>query len=236
MRRERGRVQKSRDRLLTTTLYHVASRPEVVDPIGAFLDLEPGQRAVLGRILGRVRAVKSAEEAGSQAEDLLGGTSSREREALVDALPRVLALSGPAEGGTRKGGEQGDAAPPAPPVIPASELPVFLDLLRRHVARAPFVVEPSLWSPERFLWQVATDDAYPRVEMGDLLLVDPLRPARENDLVAWHDGGEDRLGLYHRRDAEVLLRSPRPDVPPRRVPAAEFRPAGTILWLFRPLC
>ena len=82
MRRERGRVEKSRDRLLTTTLFHLAKGPRVVDPMSEFLDLPPGQQAVLARV---GTTVSDAEVAAIQ-QVMIDTGAVAETEAEIEAL------------------------------------------------------------------------------------------------------------------------------------------------------
>jgi transcriptional regulator with XRE-family HTH domain len=224
LRTERGRVHQTRDRLLTATLFHAAHRPWVSDPIAEFLDLPPGQRALLGRLMGRMRRMTSVTEAEAQAEDLLEEASPEDRDRLVQVLPRVLL-------------PQGGALPaPAPtPVPPVRAFPVHASLNRREPPEGSIALSEATASPDAFLWRVAGDEAHPRVEAGDLALVDPAVLPQEGDLVAYLDDGQPRLGLYARRGDEVRIAFPRPELPPVRLDAVAFSLVGVVTWVLRRL-
>ncbi|MHC5010704.1 MAG: helix-turn-helix domain-containing protein [Planctomycetota bacterium] len=233
MRRERGRASRSRDRLLTTTLFHVARRPGVVDPMSEFLDLEPGQQALLGKLVGRIRKVRSLSEAESRSKDLLQDTSAKDRDALVRVLPRVLSSGAAAGEESELGADVADEPAAAEPV--AAPVPVYGSLARQGTPKRHLTIDPALWGREVFFWEVGGDDAYPHVESGDLLLIDPLASPTDGDLVAFSHGGRDRVGTLSRRGGRVHLAFPRPDVPPIRIPERQFRPAGLVTWLLRSL-
>lgn len=230
MNKEQGRVQRTRDSLLTTTLFHLSRRPRVVEPMASFLDLAPDQQALLGRLLGRVRRVRSLDEAESRTETILEDASPEERDALVRVLPSALG----AEGDEKKGAPQEPEAPlPEPP--PVTTAPVLDDLAREtpEIGRRP--VEPGAWHEDLFFWRVQGDDCHPRFEAGDLVLVDPRRPPTEGDVVALRHDGRDRIGTYLRRGDEVQIVFPRPEVPPVRLAASKFRPVGVVIRLEREL-
>lgn len=232
MRAERGRVQKTRDNLLTTTLFHLSRRPRVVEPMAEFLDLPAGQQALLGRLLGRVRRVRSLDEAESRAGTLLEDATPEERDALVRVLPRAL--------GGGEGRPPSTEAPPAntPEVRapePARSAPVHEDLARSRDEIARREVATDAWHEDLFFWKVAGDEAHPRFEAGDLVLVDPRREPAEGDVVVLPHDGRDHVGTLLRRGDEIQVVFPRPEVPPIRLEASRFRPAGVVVRLERDL-
>jgi SOS-response transcriptional repressor LexA len=225
---ERGRAVRTRDRMIAGALFQVASRPGVLDPIGEALDLSTEERALFGRLVRRVRHVRTAEEAQEKADDLLQEVPAKDRDAIATALPRVLAAA-PAPG----------APAPAPAARAADarlvELPVRASLLPGAPAAGTFAVDSSVWRPRAFLLRVSTDDAWPRIEPGDLLLVDPDAAPHPGDWVAFRHEERDLARAYQRHGEEVRLVTPRPDVPPIRRPLPTFRPEGVVLWLGRSL-
>lgn len=233
MHKERGRVQKTRDNLLTTTLFHLSRRPRVVEPLAGFLDLPPDQQALLGRMLGRVRRVRSLDEAESRSETILEDASAEERDALARVLPRALG---------REGGERGEGEEPAereePPVVEATvppTAPVHGDLARARPETGRRPVNADAWNEALFFWRVRGDDAHPRFEAGDIVLVDPRREPTEGDVVVLRHEGRDLIGTYLRRGDEVQIVFPRPEVPPVRLDASRFRPIGVVIRLEREL-
>jgi transcriptional regulator with XRE-family HTH domain len=241
--RERGRVRRTRDRILTTTLFHVARRPGILSgAIADALGLPEDRVSLLGRLTHRVREIRTVEEAASRSSDLLREVTARDRDALVRVLPSLLAGGG------------GAAAEPAPLPSIASPSPAGSSVEDRPWRSVPVCAEPptpgadparraiDVFHVDRRLYQVggyllvaADDDAYPRVERGDLCLVAPRAKPAEGDLVVVRDGGRVRLRVLRRQAGEVRLESPRPDVPPVRMPEDRFDPVGVVTWVMKPL-
>ncbi len=236
---DRIRRRRSRDRLLTTSLFHMTRRPGFLpDYVADMLGLPEDHRILLGQLTRRVRDVPDARSAERKSNDLLKEVSGRQRDELLRVLPRLLDTSLPAHPATAPSAPIGNAAADdrpwrrvlvfatPPPGDPSASARHALDSI--HVDRRLF--RPGCW----FL--VADDDeAYPRVEKGDLLLVMPAAPLEEGALVAVRDGGRVRIRILHRREGEVRLDSPRSEVPPLRLPEGRFSPLGTVTWILRPL-
>lgn len=203
--RERGKVRRTRDRLLVTTLFHMARGPRAIDPLGAMTDLPQEQRALLGKLVGRARAVKTLEEAEAQAEEVLAEAADEDRELLARVLPGVLA------------GEPQGAAAAARRLV---EVHTSLD--RSGAAADAITLDPRLGSDEAFFLRVADDEAHPRIEAGDLLLLDPTVSPRGGDTVVVHHEGRDVVRTWHRQGGRIRLDAMRPDVPPIRLDADAF--------------
>ena len=217
MRRERGRVQRSRDKLLTTTLFHLAQGPRVVDPLGGFMDLPPGEHEVLGRLLGRFRTVKSVREAEAKSEDLLEGTSAKVRDALVEVLPRAL-------------------VPPtaeSPGEAPFVRVPVYESAIQRSEPIDAFVLDRRYVAPGAFLWTVRGSDGHPRVEDGDLLLVVPEAPLEDGAFVVFTEEGAARVGIVRQQGTDAQIAFPRPEIPPLRMKDAALEIVGVIKLIVR---
>lgn len=249
MRRERGRVHQTRDHLLATTLFHLSRRPRVIEPMAEFLDLPVGQQALLARLLGRLRKVRNLDEVESKTDVLLEDASTKDRDALTRLLPGVLADD---PSGRDAGSGSAIAAEDAPvgeeaPVTedaPVGEeagkegaatrrVPVHADLSRRREPETWRVVASEGCGPAFFFWRASGDDAHPRIEAGDLLLIDPGARPEEGDVVVLRQGSRDRVGVFHRKGAEVHVLFPRPEIPPIRLRATDFRPAGVVVRLVR---
>ncbi len=193
--------RRSGDRLLSTTLFHFARRPTVVNPMEAFVDLPPEQQMLLGRLVGKARDADSPEEVLEASEDLLAETSEQDRERLLDeVLPGVLA-GGPAPRGT---------------AAPVRRVAVYLDTEHRDEAVDHVVLDARIGGPAVFFLRVAGDDAHPRIEAGDLLLIDPDAQPQGGDTVVLHVDGRDHIRTYHQQGGRVRLDAMRPDVPPLR--------------------
>jgi len=230
MAAEKGAVARTRDRILTTTLFHIAQRHGHGNPFGDFLDLSPGQRTLAGRLLGRARRVRDVDEAESQSSELLEDASQDEREMLAKVLPEVLTKGAPADDKSKAGRSrrrpETDGNPP---------LAVYGDLARSEDPLDWLAVDPQLWHEKAFLWRVSGDDFFPRIEAGDDLLIDPLAEPKNGDLVAFTHQQRDLVRTLQRSGAQVRLDAPRADAPPIRLKAAAFRPAGVVVWMCRTL-
>ena len=247
--RERGRVRRTRDTLLTTTLFHVTRRPGfLAGQIAEALGLPEDRKLLLGRLADRIREMPTAKEAVERQGDLLREVPGRDRDALVRVLPSLIAGSAAPEAGSLAAGSL--AAQPAPhPLEATPERLEHEEKTWRHVpvhASLPagahagpgidtFHLDRRLYRPGAFLLVADDDEAFPRVEPGDLLLVCPNEVPSEGDLVVVRDGERARVRILHRQTGTVRLDSPRADVPPLRVPEARFVAAGVVTWIVRPL-
>ena len=226
LRRERGKERKSGDRLLTTTLFHLSRRPRVIDPLSHFMGLPEGQQAVLAGLLGRLRTTRTLEEAEAKTEEVLADTPEEERDALVRALPEVLAAAPPAR--------KGSGMPVAPPV-PLARIPVLEDPDAPERVLETMVLDPRFAEGRTFLWRVTTSDAHPKVERDDWVLCRSDLDAEDGDLVLFHHEGRWRLGLHHAQGDAVRIDFPRPEVPPLRIKEEAFGAAGVVRLVLRTL-
>src|SRR5204862_8301632 len=142
-----------------------------------------------GRIAHRVKDMPTAQEAASRSSELLGDMTGKDRDALVRDLPSFLAHApAPAIG----------SAEPIPVLEPAPAEDTERPWRQVPVVSAPPIaagppapkdvvdtmhVDRRLWRPHAYLLVVSDDDAYPKVEHGDLLLVHPRGKAVEGSLV-----------------------------------------------------
>jgi transcriptional regulator with XRE-family HTH domain len=234
--RERRRVRRTRDRLLTTTLFHMSRRPDFLpDHAAQALGLPDDRRMVLARLAGRMRDLPNARQAEKKAPEILREVSSRDRDALVRVLPQLWTT---AHGGALPAAAPAPARAPeerpwqvvpvlaAPPAAAVHPTEAVLD--RIHVDR-------RLWRPGAYVLVAADDDAYPRIESGDWLLIHPGDAAPDGAWVVWIDGDRVRLRIVRRQADHVRLESARPDVPPIRVAPGRFAASGVVAWVFRPM-
>ena len=203
--RERGKVRRSRDRLLVTTLFHMARGPRAIDPLGAMTDIPQEQRALLGKLVGKARRVKSLEEAEAQTEEVLADAADEDREILARVLPGVLATG------------DGSGKPP-----PRRMVEVYDNVDRNGAPVDAIAIDPRLGSSDAFLFRVADDDAHPRIEAGDLLLLDPAVEPRGGDTVVLTHESRAVVRTWHRQGGRIRLDAMRPDLPPIRVDADAF--------------
>ncbi len=212
--RERGKVRRSRDRLLVTTLFHMARGPRVIDPMSEFLDLPPDQRMLAGRLLGRARKVRSLAEAEAESDDLLAEADDKERELLARVLPGVLTGNAPAS--TSKDSSR-------------RMVEVFADSTRDGTPEDMIELDARLGSAAAFFVRIADDEAHPRVEAGDLLLVDPERTPHGGDTVVVRHEKRDLVRTWHQQGGGIRLDATRPDVAPIRMAEDAFEGAVVLL-------
>jgi transcriptional regulator with XRE-family HTH domain len=234
--REHGDVRRTRDALLTTTIFHMTRQPGFWGHITSdALGLPEERLGALGRIAARVKAIPTIDQAESRSSEVLDDVTSKERDALVRLLPALLSrppeeATAPAADGAREAGHApADRAWRAVPVYAAPP----------EVAHRPALdtlhVDRRVWQEGAWFLVADDDDAYPRIEKGDLLLLHPHTSPEDGDLVAFREGSRVRVRSWHRRGDEVRLDSPRTDVPPIRIPAARFEALGVVAWVQRPL-
>lgn len=235
--RERGKVHRTRDRILSTTLFNLAQRPDVLAELDATGDEALWFRGVLGRLGGKLRGVGTAREARTRSAELLDPLASADRDRLMEALPEML-------GGSTAGGVNAPAAAPETPDIAmpvTTERPTSVRLEVRASLGAQAAAEETLQVDGRwaaagaFLWRLASDEAYPRFEAGDLLLVEPTRAPADGDLVVLRHDGRDLLRVFRRRAGEVRLEALRPELAPLRLSPAAFAPVGVVTRVLRSL-
>lgn len=220
--RERGGLGRARDRILTTTLFRVAHTPGLLDAVGDGSETDLPFAGLLRRLAGRLSGVRSAREAQTRSEEILARVSPKEREDLLEALPGVL--SGP----------PGSTAPAG--AAAGARLEVRAGLEAGSPVLETLCVDPRWAPPGAFLWRLGGDDAWPRLESGDLLAIDPTRPAQPGDLVALRHRGQDLVRRLERQGPDgVRLASLRGDQPPLRLPATDFAPAGVVVCSLRSL-
>ena len=236
--KERGRNRRSRDALLTSSLFHMSRRPGfLADAVAQMLGLPEDRRRLLGRLTERVKAMPTADEAKSRSGDLLKEVTGKERDALVRELPRLL-------GGAAALPVLTPVVAPLPHAderlwqrVPLLEAPP-LDgdvVAAARTAIDSFHVDRRLWREGAFFIEAHDDDAYPKIEKGDLLLVHPEPRPDDGAWVLVRDGARVRARLLRRQGGDVRLESPRADVPPMRIPEARLESVGVIVWIWRPL-
>lgn len=233
--RQRLRSARRRDRLLSTTVFHMARRPGFLpEDVATAMGLAPDYRPLFGRLAERVRRAPSERDAEKQAREVLKAVPPTERDAWVEALPRLLGAAVPAPA---------PAAPAAPTPAPDGrgwrQVPVLATLPAAGVApeaAAPvdvLHVDRRLWREGAFVLVADDDDAWPRVEKGDWLLLDPRAVPSDGDLVVVrHDGRACVRALKH-QGPDARLDAPRADVPPLRVPRERLALVGVVRWVFR---
>lgn len=216
---ERDRLGRARDRVLSTTLFHLSRRPRALIDMAVSHDPTDWLRATITRVGPRLQQVRSAREAGERSHELLAPLPPPERQRLLEALPAVLE----------------EAPATAPPATLC--LPVQASLAAgRAPAGETLHVDARLAHPGCFLWRLSSDEAHPRLEQGDLLLLDPQASPRAGQIVALHHEGVDHVRrVCAPAGALQVLEALRPDLPPLRLEPAAFRPAGVVRSVLRTL-
>ncbi len=241
MAKDRLRTRRNRDRLLSTTIFHIAKRPGFMsEDVAAAMGLPPDYRSLFGRLAERVRRAPTEGEAEKESREVLRDVPVREREALVQALPRLLGAAAAAMP------QRAPDAAPAPVVDvperrPWRRVPVLVTAPPPGVSAGDvtpvdvFHVDRRRWRVGAFVLIADDDDAWPRVEQGDWLLVDARAVPRDGDLVVVRHDGRARVRVLKRQGGDVRLDAPRADAPPIRLPEAKLSLVGIVRWVFRPL-
>lgn len=229
--KDRVRARRRRDRLLSTTVFHLARRPGFqADDAASALGLPTDYRPLFLRLANRLRKAPSERDAARAGRRVLRALPPRERDAMVEAIPRLIG------GGGALPAPSVEPAPATPPERPWRRVPV-----RRSTDPAAAGVvdhlrlDRRLWRPGVYVWVADDDDAFPRVERGDWLLLDPQALPADGDLVAVRHEGRTRVRTLRRGSGEARLYAARPDLPPLHVPEASLSVAGVVRWVFRRL-
>ena len=167
-----------------------------------------------GRLLGRARKARSLEEAERESDELLAEADDKEREILARVIPGVLTGHAPAR----------DEADPTRRLVE-----VYADSTRAGDVEDRIEIDARLGSADAFFVRVSDDEAHPRVEAGDLLLVDPERKPRGGDTVVIRRDDRDYVRPWHKQGGRVRLDGARPDVVPMRMGDEEFDGAVVLL-------
>ncbi|MFM8978929.1 MAG: helix-turn-helix domain-containing protein, partial [Planctomycetia bacterium] len=88
--RERDRLGQARDRVLSTTLFHLARHPQALADLAVSNDATDWLRSTITRVGPRLRAARNAREARDVGREALAPLPAPERERLLEALPEVL--------------------------------------------------------------------------------------------------------------------------------------------------
>lgn len=230
--KDRLRARRRRDRLLSTTVFHLARRPGFhAGDAASALGLPTDYRPLFLRLADRLRAAPSERHAARAGRRVLRALPPRERDAMVEAIPRLI------------GG--GGGALPAPAVEPAPAKPPERPWRRVPVRRSTdpgasdvvdrIRLDRRLWRPGVYFWVADDDDAFPRVERGDWLLLDTQALPADGDLVAVRHEGRTRVRTLRRASGEARLYAARPDLPPLHVPEPSLSVAGVVRWIYRRL-
>ena len=235
-RREGGAVRKERDRLLTTSLYHIAHRPGPLNAMSSFLDLSPGERTLMGRLFGRLRRIPSPSEAARRSDEVLDEVPSEARRRLARSLPDLLGNEAAGDGA-----EASDEAAELPVATPELEarLAVFDSLAEAAsldaAPEAHLAFDPSLAPPGSFVWRVPEDLAWPRIQAGDLLILDPEAERRGGELVAFLHQGDAGVGSFRAKGGRIEIESLDGGGPPLRAAEGELEFLAVVRGLHRAL-
>lgn len=205
--RDRAKLRRARDRLLLGALHAAARRGVGHDEVEAGGTVDPEVRRTLLLLVHRVKGLEDVRRAEDEAARIFEGTTGKQRDAILRVLPRILDV---AYG-------QGETAAAAPDV---STLAIRRGLDPRSGEVGRRVVDPhDGFGATAWFVRIEGDDAHPRIEAGDLILIDPELEPQAGDLVALVHEGRVRVRRFMPQGDAVRLEAFRPDVPPLRPPA-----------------
>ncbi len=207
--RERAKVRRMRDRLLLGAVHEVALHGVGHEDLMAAGDFDAEVRRHILSLAHRVKGHATLRPFEEIDTSLLEGLGGRERDALLRALPAVLRIV--------RDRHRGPSGP-----SDARVLPVCTGLDPRGPAVGTRFIDPAdACGPDAWFLVAPDDDGHPRVERGDLLLLDPDTAAAAGDLVVVSHDGRPRIGRYLPHGAVARVEGLRPDVPPLRLSPGE---------------
>jgi SOS-response transcriptional repressor LexA len=201
------------DDMLPLTLFNFLRSPGTLDRASSGRRIGKGGRSVLDKVRSKIGDVTSFKEFRKESREALNGLGDDERETLVETLQSMAAW------------ESG-----APPYAPAKEdavkeIPVFDGVPpapaadQRTDARGFLPVVASSWKKSRWALAVSCDSMFPKLEKGDLLVLEEGALARNGDIVVLAlDEGGSMIGRYVKLEGEIEITPANPNHPPRRFP------------------
>ncbi|MHC4777186.1 MAG: helix-turn-helix domain-containing protein [Planctomycetota bacterium] len=213
------------DDMLPLTLFNFMKNPSVIEKASRSRRIDKDSRDVLSKLKSRIGETESFKDFRRGSREAIKGLKEGERETLVETLQNLAAW----EGGPPRNEGQGDADTvkelpvfDSPPPQPAAE--------NADAARGFFPVVASHWKRSSYGIAVADDSMFPRMEKGDLVIIDEGRLARNGDVVAvtLEEGGW-MLGRYMKLRDEIEITPANPNHPPRRFPRSRGQSKGYTL-------
>ena len=230
--RERAKLRRARDRLLLTALYawsqHDLRGEDLTDSPG----IDPAVRRQLLVLIHRVRGLESLARVEQEGVRIFEGVRSRQRDALLRVFPEVLqALVGREPAASAQPTRDGASAP-------LDARPHLASWRTKRVPIGLLPLPPDVEASEdAFFWTLEGDNAYPHLEAGDLLLIDPTISPAPGDIVVLHHDKVPTVRRYGTQNTgseqQLRLASLTAQVPPLRLSADT--PVHVVLHMSRTL-
>ena len=212
------------DDMMPLTLFNFLRDPAILDRAAELPRVGKLGLETLSRLKDGIPAVDSFREFRRLSRDILEGLGHEERGALIEALQALSDWEAGQPSGrhARRGDEKAIPVFDAPPQGPAAE--------QAGTARGFLPVVASRWKSTRWALAVDDDTMFPRLERGDLLVLDEALLPRTGDLVAVQlDAGGWLLGRFSRLPGEIEIAPANPAFPPRRFPRHREIPRGYVM-------
>ncbi|MHC4599104.1 MAG: S24 family peptidase [Planctomycetota bacterium] len=221
LRRQRRFTRLLLDDILPLTLFNFLRTPGTIEKASRTRRIAKDGREVLSKLRDRVGDARSFKEFRKGSREAINELKEEERETLVETLQVLAAWEG------------GPGRPDAPAAEGVKELPVFdapppaPAVENTDAARGFLPVVASRWKRTCYGLAVADDTMFPKMEKGDLVVLDEGRIARNGDVVAvtLEEGGW-MLGRYMKLDKEIEVTPANPNHPPRRFPRSRGQSKG----------
>jgi transcriptional regulator with XRE-family HTH domain len=217
------------DDMLPLTLFNFLRDPGILElaerlRAGGLARVSDRGVEVLSRIRSATGSVDSFRDFRRSARQAIEALGEEERRELVETLQTLSdweagrPLGPPPGPGEERPIPVFDAVPPGP----AAE--------HADLARGLLPVVAARWKPSRWALAVSDDTMFPRLERGDLLVLDEALLPRSGDVVALLlEGGGSMVGRFTRLAREIEIAPANPAFPPRRFPRGRVAPRNYAL-------
>ncbi|MHC5036737.1 MAG: helix-turn-helix domain-containing protein [Planctomycetota bacterium] len=214
LRRQRKITRTLLDDMLPLTLFNFMRYPGYLDRASGARSIGKSGHSILAKLRDRIGKVESFREFRKESREAINGLAEDEREALVETLQAMATWEGGVPRGEGAPEDSGAKEIPVFDVVPPSPTADHLDR-----ARGFLPVVPSRWKKSRWALAVSDDAMFPKLERGDLLVLDDAAIARNGDIVALITAeGESMVGRYMKLKGEIEITPANPNHPPRRFP------------------
>jgi len=214
LRRQRKITRVLLDDMLPLTLFNFMRRPDYMERASSGRRVPSRGKSVLAKLRARIGKVDTFRSFRSESREAINGLAEEEREALVETLREMTAWEGAGVSPAEKQAGPAVREIPVFDAVPPAPASGFLDR-----ARGFLPVVASRWKKSRWALSVSDDTMFPRLEKGDVLLLDEATVARNGDIVAaLLEDGSAVIGRYMKLDREIEITPANPNHPPRCFP------------------
>ena len=203
------------------------------------LRLDSKKKRVLTKVLSRIGHLTTRDDFEEESRLVIATLPAEDRAVLAEVLPELVRPEATHPDAVRDGpAAAGPAAPEAIATSPAPTLPLLSRPPRPDaastpdpIARIPVAAEQA--GARRYFIAASNDDMSPRVEPGDLLLIDPERSPDDGNLALVRLGRGVTVREFHAAGEDLLLIAANPSIKTAKAGAESL--CGVVLELRRRL-